>query len=405
MKNKGTKIYLVIAVIIISAYAIIQAIFLFAKPLKTEKLVEFTADDFISSEGFIMRKETLIKTSNSGSPEYLVGEGEKVKKDSIIAVMYSGNDDVATKNKINDLEKKISQIENSLSTNDLFMSDALKLENMIEEKLMLIAKASGTKKTVLVSQYTNELQTLLNKKQIILGEVEGFDKKLKSLKQERDNLKENFSGQFANVSTPVAGFFSSEFDGYENLLEPEFLKKNGFSAFNEVLALKSGSNKPSNYIGKIIEDFKMYYACIMPFKQIRDYSVGDNFKIRFENSKGGEVNSSIWHMDESSQDVLVIFECDTANSQTNNLRKEKAQIITKNYKGYKVNKSAVRMIDNTTGIFVLVGVQIQFKPVKVLFSRDDYMIIVADSEKRGSLMTNEQVVVEGKELFDGKIVK
>lgn len=405
MKKKSTRIYIVLAVIIICGYALIQAIFLFTKPIKTEKLVEFTADDYISSDGFIMRKETIIKSSSNGSPEYLVAEGEKVKKDSLIAVMYSGSEDVATKNKINELEKKISQIENSLSTNDLFMSDALKLESMIEEKVVLIAKANGTKKTVLISQYSNELQTLLIKKQIILGEVEGFDQKLKSLKDERDKLKGNFSGRFGNVTTPSAGFFSSDFDGYENLLEPEFLKENGINAYNDVFALKSGSNKPSNYIGKIIEDFKMYYACIIPTKQIKDYSVGDSLKIRFENSKGEAINSVIWYMEEQGEDMLVIFECDAGSGELNNLRKEKAQIITKNYKGYKVNKAAVRMIDNTTGIFVLVGVQIQFKPVNVLFSKDDYMIIVPNSEKRASLMANEQVVIEGKELFDGKIVK
>ncbi len=405
MKRKSFRIYIAIAVLLVFGYAIFQVAILLSKPVTTEKLRAYTADDFFEVDGFVMRKEMLVNSLNSGTADYVVNEGERVKKDSTVAVMYSGAGDISIKKKISDLEKKIAQIENSQSAKDLYISDAIKLESMIEEKLLEINSASKSKATANMGKLTEELSLLLTKKQIVLGEVSGYDEKLQSLKTQCENLKKTVSGKYANIIAPIAGYFSSNYDGFENLLEPEYLKKNGILAFNEILALKEGSKKPANNIGKIIEDFEWYYAAVVSSDKLNDFSVGDTIRIAFPNSQVGSIDAEIWHMENGNDGKLVILKSNNSTSEILDLRREKAQIITNSFKGFRVNKAAVRMVNNKTGIFVLIGVQIQFKPVKVLFSKDEYMIILPDVSQKVSLLPNEEVVVAGKELFDGKIVK
>lgn len=405
MKKRNIRLYVIVSVIIVALYALYQSFILFSKPVKTEKLISFTADDYIQADGFVIRKEIMIQSSAAGTPDYLAEDGDKVKKDSAVAVLYSGTADLTQRRKITDLEKRISQLQSSISAKDIYLSDAITLEKLIDDKLNEISSMTNNKNTNTLAKLSDDLQLLLNKKQLILNGAGGYEAKLNSLQKELDNLKNSSSGKYGTISAPVAGYFTSRYDGYENLLDADFLKKNGISAYNSVYELKSGSDKPANYIGKIEGDFNWYYACVLSAQSFKDYEEGDALKLRFPDSQSEGFAVTVWYLQRTDDGkAFVIFYCENASPDILNLRHEKAEIITTTYNGYKVSNKSVRMQNEQTGIFVLEGVQVQFKPVKVLFSRDDYTIIT-NADSKTSLLPYEEVVLEGKNLFDGKIVQ
>ena len=87
------------------------------------------------------------------------------------------------------------------------------------------------------------------------------------------------------------------------------------------------------------------------------------------------------------------------------IRKADCRLITTTYSGLKVSNDALRVVDGQEGVYVLVGQKIVFKPVEVIYSSDDFTL-VSSSGSTGSrvLKENDEVVVGGKDLFDGKVV-
>ena len=66
-------------------------------------------------------------------------------------------------------------------------------------------------------------------------------------------------------------------------------------------------------------------------------------------------------------------------------------------------RKALRAPDSVPGVYVLTGMQIEFKPVEIIYTGEDY-IICKKSDSDDALRLYDQVVVKGKNLYDGKIV-
>ena len=63
-----------------------------------------------------------------------------------------------------------------------------------------------------------------------------------------------------------------------------------------------------------------------------------------------------------------------------------------------------------TGVYALVGAQAEFKPVEILDQRDDYCVVRAvspDDPKaaRKDLRAGDEIIVAGRDLFDGKVIR
>lgn len=79
------------------------------------------------------------------------------------------------------------------------------------------------------------------------------------------------------------------------------------------------------------------------------------------------------------------------------------RIILKEYSGLVVNTEAVRIVDDVKGVYVDNGYMIKFKPIEVIYTGDGYMLCKVSEDKSG-LVLYDEVVIGGRNLYDGKIV-
>ena len=87
------------------------------------------------------------------------------------------------------------------------------------------------------------------------------------------------------------------------------------------------------------------------------------------------------------------------------MRKEKCKMLINTYSGLKVSNEALRISDGQTGVYVLIAKTIVFKPVTVLFSTDSFSIVEPCKTVSSRVLThNDEVILGGKDLFDGKVV-
>ena len=84
------------------------------------------------------------------------------------------------------------------------------------------------------------------------------------------------------------------------------------------------------------------------------------------------------------------------------------KIVLNTYKGLKVSSSALRVVSkedgtNSTGVYVLSGMTAHFVPVNIVYSNDVYAICEIEQED-GKLRLYDEIIVKGKNIYDGKIV-
>lgn len=84
-------------------------------------------------------------------------------------------------------------------------------------------------------------------------------------------------------------------------------------------------------------------------------------------------------------------------------RSVKTEIIKGNYDGLKIPISALRVIEEDTGVFVNTDGVARFRKVELLY-KDEQMAIVDKSSETGYLKLYDPVIVYGKDIEQGKIV-
>lgn len=379
---------------------------MFSRKVKTEKLIKDSADNIYSAEGIFFRDETIITSHNSGTVNYNYADGDKIKSGCVVGLTFSGINDIDIKSQILDIDEKIASLTESLSVGDIYLSDAVNLENQINDVVLDIMSIGESKDISLYKNLVGRFQVLINKKQTILGNTHDFEEQINSLKEAREMLISSQGGAVYQEIAPVSGYFVSDYDGYENLITPDNLKSKTYEDFKAVMDLDSGSERPQNYVGKILGDYDWYFACTVNSKTFSNFNQGDSIYLSFPSVAEKYINAKIERIESiDDENSFVIFSSDFYDKEIFTLRKSKVNIVLKTYNGFKVNKDAIRMNGDETGIYILTGAQIQFKPVNVLFAKDNYVIITADSDKNVSLIPGELVVIDGKNLFDGKMVR
>jgi len=124
-------------------------------------------------------------------------------------------------------------------------------------------------------------------------------------------------------------------------------------------------------------------------------------------------------------EMAVVFSTNRHLAQTTLLRRQTVEIIFESREGLRVPKAAVRLEEKTVsdetgtekvvqqpGVYAVVGIQAEWKPVTILAEEDDFFLVTPvfendqnTNETKKALRSGDEIVVTAKNLFDGKVVK
>ena len=79
----------------------------------TENAVKATVTDTISTEGFVIRDESVILNNTGGILSYTVANGEAVEANKDIAKVFSNQEDAAANSQADAIEKRIASLADS----------------------------------------------------------------------------------------------------------------------------------------------------------------------------------------------------------------------------------------------------------------------------------------------------
>lgn len=427
-RSKITKrILLGIAIALVLMYIVFLFIttnFLGNNNIATETAYMSKAYDIVESRCVIARDEEYLPSGSDGVLVYDVSDGDKVTADGVIATAYASQDDVAAIQQAEELDQKIEYLESLNAVNASANVGIDTINGQINERLISLMKSVNAHDYANISGVEQDLMTSILRKQILTGEQGNFEDKIADLKNQRAAI--TIGSPVGTVKAGSAGYFVSKVDGYEKTFDVSKLDE---ITVEDIENAAPAEIDPAAYTGKVIKNVNWYLLCPVTADEATALSHADEtVKIRLPSAIDGEIPAKIVRVNTfgDGQKAVAILQCNYMSDALSKLREENVEIIVNEYDGLKISKSAlhddditytveddkgndVEKTEHVQGVYVVYGVELVFKQVAIEYASDEY-IICNPTPEDGALLNGttvalyDKVVVEGGDLFDGKII-
>lgn len=374
--------------------------------IKTETVYSYSVYETVEAQGITVRSETMVPTSASGYMFYTVKDGDRVAKDGEIAQVFPTKLDATIQRQIDDLELEIAtlgdiQFQGSANRVNLDVINT-QIDRAVGD---LVAQAHANAFSD-IQALRAELLSLLNKRQVTIGKVTDFNERISALKAKKDGLAASYKKATGAVRSPVAGYFVSDVDGYENRLD--YAKAASWTTEQIAKAIADPAKTSGQaYAGKVVGDYEWYFACVLDTAKAGQLHTDRDMEIEFPFLANEAVPMRVvaTNRDDAGQ-TAVVFRCNYMSEELADIRLETGQIRLVEHTGLRIPADALTFNDKKEpGVFVRAGNTVAFRRVEILYSEPDFHVC-AEKNESGYLRLYDDVVVGRKKgLYDGKVVQ
>lgn len=429
MKGKILKgigiVALCFAVIIYVVVTVVNANMKNSNELTTEIAVKYDYSESISVDAMIIREETLVyNNSTQGVEYYIVDDGDKVAVNTVVARVFKDETDALFYNKVQELDENIAVLTSLNTPYDNVSTDAA-VDAQIYLNISSLLKAVNSGDFSERDSAAGALVYSINQRQRIIGTVTSFDSRIQTLTQERAKYVEAGSGYKDEITAPKAGYFVAEVDGYENVFDYKSVSEITVEDFDKDFSPEKVSD---NVVGKIVSGLDWYIVCKLTSDEALSLSHSESYpEIVFSSASEEPVPVDLVALNQASKqsDAVAVFKCNYMNDHLSTLRDEPIQILINNFEGVRISKSAlhddyVEVVNSegeptgetarVQGVYILHGSELLFREVSVIFAGKDFVIVDINPDSailksNKTIIINDEVVIEGEDLYDGKIIK
>ena len=395
--------------------------------VKTITAKEATAFDAVTSDCWIIREETLIKGAGSGVISYSAGDGEKVSVNETVAGVFDSVASAGTKQECERLTKQIEALRLLQDNSDTLSKTPAELDKNVNDYLIRANAERNSGNLSGAQGFADDVLFAINERQLITGKTEDYSEKIRELETRLKQLQKELSAgkQSKEIKTPVAGYFVSSTDGYENAFDIANISK----LMPDMLSDKTiRQQADSGVIGKCISGVYWYAACPVSAEDALKIKNAGSLQLDIPVVSGEKIDVELQSINQKSKsaDAVVILKGTFMNSEMARLRKGKFSIILHTYRGIEVPKSAVHEQELTkktedengktkiekktcSGVYVKMGNEVTFREIVPLFTGENSVISSLNTQGKTFLKDNavqvyDQIIVEGANLYAGKII-
>lgn len=371
--------------------------------VETELAITHSVYESIETKGLVYRTETVIPTIPSGHIYYSIENGTRVAKNNVIAAVY--NDSASGR-----IEQELEQIDWEIAAFKAIQADAsserLTLDTVNEQTLDSLYELIQRTEAGNIHEVGNlqfELLTLLSKRQLITGKNVDFSAKIQELEAKKKNLKSQYHPPKTTIKAPVAGYFADRTDGLETTLKPDALSELSVADLQNHLDTPITTNSGG---GKIVSGYEWYMACVLPERYYNALGEGKSLSLRMPFVLDESVPATVYACNKDNNgSIAVVFRCDYMSEELATIRNENVEIQLVKHTGLKVPKRAIVIDDEQqAGVYIRSGNVVAFRKIEQLFSEPADYVICKELDEDGYLRMYDDIIVGGKDLYDGKII-
>ena len=352
---------------------------------ETTSAIGYTIEQTVPTRGYIVRSETVLPDSGRVVLP-IVGEGEKVASGQSVAIEYMSQEALEAASEIRALRLLIEQIE---ITGGEASAETARLESVM-----------NLSKAVRLGDFSRIDELSLSIETGIFTERTSSAADLPTMRARLRSLESRVAGVNA-IYAPVSGVFSQVVDGFEHI-DPSML----FDISPAQLDKLFSAPLPARGAGKLITDFKWYYAAIMDASDISHFNETQRVAIQFSGSYAATADMLIEHIGKQENgECLVLFSSLRSLQDITPLRQLRADAVLGIVTGIRVPKEAIHLDDEgIIFVYLQTGTRAERVDVEILLEAGDSYLVRDGIESGTPLRVGSTIIVKANGLFDGKIV-
>lgn len=389
-KRKKLKIGGFIVILFLMVYIPSFFHWVYGKTITTDIIRMGTIEDSVNVDGIVVRKEEVLVSPFEGKCIREAEEGDKIPANFRVATIINDSSEEILDN-IKELDMRITSAQKEKAKNqDVFSDDIKKLDEEIEKYVGKVIAVSNTGSLSEIKQYKNEIDGLIRKKAMILGNTGKPDAFLDSLYKEKQRYQEQLKQNTKEIISKSPGIISYVTDGYEASLNPDSISQLTPKIIGSLKTAKPVRNSDivvhaGKPFAKIIKDFEYYMVFVLDAENANKYKVGDEIKVRI-NDISQMVNATVeYKSNEDSGKYVVAVKTDEYSSDVSNIRRVNADLIKSFYSGLKVPISSLKDVDlknNTAKIVIDDANYASIREVKIKGRNKEYAIIESSEKQK-----------------------
>lgn len=374
---------------------------LFTGSVKLEMVQHGEMEKSYSFDAVIIRDETVINAQKSGYLESIVEDNEMVRKNKHVASIYEARVNNEVKTKLSNINSRINEIGKVKDQSINVVSASHMIEAAIDEKmaeLTIAMEANDIEKAVSVK---NEADLLSDRKNVLEKGHEYTDKILNELMAEKQKLESELGSTKQDLFSPASGIYSTNIDGYEEILSSDAIGKMTPDDFEAIKNMKITREdiKNKKYPCKIIDNFNWHVAFVAGEDEIAKLNAGTSVYLR-NSVSSKDLQATVSYISAPSKGkYLVIVSSDSSCEWATRDRFVKIELVKNKYSGLKVPIRAIRVKDGEAGVYVVVDGIVRFKKTKVLYKDSGYAIVQENNASQGGLLLYDEVIVSSPKDF------
>ncbi len=400
--KQGKSYFTVILWILLAAiaayfgYNVVSSLY---APLMTATVTPYEAGAGYYASGFVVREEELLY-SQYGTTVLNCAEGAHVAANDTVATGYRSEDAKTRQTRIDELSGQIEQLQYAWSAVSSVYDQAA-LDADIAGDLAQLSRYLALRDMNSVSDLSPELKGLILRRTGSDSDSGSLQARISTLQAELETLEAQSAGDTSAILAGKAGTFSAAVDGYESVLTPERLMEMTVAEFESV----QPDETDANAIGRLVTSATWYYACVVPASELSGVEEGNRATLTFARDYYQPVTMRVARLGgNEAGSRLLVLSSDRALQNVTLLRQQSAEIVFTSYSGLRVPKSAVRVENGQTGVYILEGTLAMWKPITILHDTGESYVVTLDTSSTNNLWPGDELIINAKNLYDGKVV-
>lgn len=366
---------------------------------RTEVAVLYELTDEITASGTVVRNEA-VADSSSGVNYYLVSDGDKVAKGESVAEYYRDPSAAVRSLYRQQLEKELGILED-LSKGNRGNTNLESIRKSVYGLLSSYSAETGRNDYSGIGDVRRSLISSLSSYEMSAGGSVDTSSRAEEVRNQISSAGGSDLGPTGYVTADESGFFVSFTDGCESILTPEMIDTLQPEQIKELIEKSHSIYRydPDRY--KILSDYVWYYVCTMSQEDASRLRAGRKYSADFSFSSAEDLPARVEKILPAADGSysVVVLSFDRMNPAASVLRNEDIKIKFTNYRGIRVDKSALRLIDGVLGVYIKFGSLVKFRKVDIIYETEDYIISSATEGSGSVLSLYDEIIVQGKNLY------
>ena len=381
-----------------AVYIVLQLYAILGRTYQTETAISASMEDTVPLSGIAMFDA--VPVSGGGSLGYLVEDGERVTEGTVLAEIYTDPAQSTQREELDRLDRIIDLLtksENSVG------SDLALLTAQTRTALFNLLDQLDTASYTGMSDAIDEFLLAQNRLQISTGQSSGFTATLADLQTQRAAAAAALEG-LQTITADRNGYFISTAAALPLDLTEDTLKSDTAAALSERLQQEIPTTG-SDLAGRIVTGFSWRFYGVCDLDTAARFDGVTSVKIRVPGKQDEALDAAVTEVaaDETAGLAKITLECRTINADVLRLGREDAEIVLNTYKGIRVSKRAMHIVDGERGVYVKYGSLQRFRRIVVLFEDENYLLLDPEAEDN-EVRLYDEIIVEGPNLQDGGLV-